>query len=68
MSCTLLAACADNKQPTTQPASARERQEQALRDPYSVGQDEELYDVSGGGPRELDRKAFKRDWDRFWNP
>lgn len=67
---TAAGACADKKQPTSQPASARERQEQALRDPYSVGgdEDEEMYDVSGGGPRELNRKAFKRDWDSFWNP
>jgi hypothetical protein len=67
--CTLLAACVDKKQPTSQPTSARERQEQALRDPYSVGRDdEERYDISGGETREFDRKAFKRDWDSFWNP
>ena len=67
---TAAGACADKMHPTSQPASARERQEQALRDPYSVGgdEDEEMYDVSGGGPRELNRKAFKRDWDSFWNP
>jgi hypothetical protein len=66
---TAAAACADKKQPTSRPTSARERQEQALRDPYSVGRDdEERYDISGGETREFDRKAFKRDWDSFWNP
>jgi hypothetical protein len=66
--CASLTACADKNHPTSQPASARERQERALRDPYGYDRAEEMPSVSGGGTREFDRKGFKRDVDRFWNP
>ena len=50
----------------------RERQEQALRDPFEYGPEDEHPSVSGddsaSGPGRLDRKGLKRDWDRFWNP
>jgi hypothetical protein len=66
--CTAAGACADKNQPTSRPATARERQERALRDPFEVGRDEDMPSVSGGGTRDFDRKGFKRDVDRFWNP
>lgn len=62
--------CADtNKgQPTTRPMTVRERQEAALKDPFSYGGDTENVDVSGGDTRTLDKKALKRDIDAVFNP
>lgn len=59
--------------------SARERQDAALKDPFSYNPDAELMngpkkedydptDISGGGTGNLDKKALKRDWDTIWNP
>lgn len=62
----LFMGCADTNKPTSRPAAARQRQEQAPRDPYGDVPDEEMPTVSGGGTSELDKKGFKRDWDRFW--
>jgi hypothetical protein len=69
--CGLLAGCADsNKHPSTQPSSVRDRQEQALRDPFGYGPntDEKRYDISGGGLKDFDRDAFRKDVDRVLNP
>ena len=64
----LLAACADpNKPPTSQPASVRERGEQALRDPASF-EPEDPPTVSGRKDKAIDKEGIRRDWDRFWNP
>jgi hypothetical protein len=65
-----LTGCADtNKgQPTTRPLTVRERQEAALKDPFSYGGDTENIDVSGGDTRTLDKKALKRDIDSVFNP
>jgi hypothetical protein len=59
--CTASGACVDNRKPTSQPTSVRDRQEKALQDPFEYGPDEEMPTVSGGG-----RKGMKRDWDSFW--
>ena len=67
LACGLLSACADTKGPTTRPSSMRDRQEQALRDPYGYNPDE-MPTVSGGATGHLDKKALKRDVDSFWNP
>lgn len=66
--CGLAAACADTKKPTTRPAGIRERQDQALRDPFEYGPADDMPSVSGGGTADLDKKGIKRDWDNFWNP
>ena len=64
----LLGGCAsDNTGPTTRPATVRDRQDAALRDPfgYKVMQDE---DVSGGKLHEFKGDAMKRDLDNVLNP
>lgn len=67
----LLPGCADgNKPPSTQPSSLQDRQDQALRDPFGYGPttNEKRYDISGGGLKDFDRDAFRRDVDRVFNP
>ncbi|HEY7089801.1 MAG TPA: hypothetical protein VH518_17015 [Tepidisphaeraceae bacterium] len=73
MICIICLGCADTKGPTTQPMTANDRQNEALRDPFGygprnnqVGQD--MPSVSGGGLRDFDRKGFDRDVDRVLNP
>ena len=65
-----LPGCSTDKQPTTRPMTARERQEAALQDPfgYSPYEDSAEYDISGGKLNELDRKALKKDIDHVLNP
>jgi hypothetical protein len=58
----------DGGQPTTRPASVRDRQDAALRDPFGYKSDVDQYDVSGGGIGEFDRDAMKRDIDHVFNP
>ena len=59
--------------------SAYDRQEKAMKDPFSYGPDGSLVnggkndeldptDISGGGTGTLDKKAFKRDLDAVFNP
>jgi hypothetical protein len=66
----MVAGCADtNKQsPTTQPLTADQRQAQVLQDPFGYGGDTEKVDITGGGIRDFDKKAFKRDMDAVFNP
>lgn len=56
------------QQPTTQPSTMYERQEQALKDPYGYNPDlkNDKNRVSGNG--EFDRDGLKRDWDHVINP
>ncbi len=57
-----LAGCTHNaatRQPTTQPATARERQDAAMRDPFGYSPDAEDTDISGGGLTDFDRGGFK---------
>jgi hypothetical protein len=55
------AGCMDEERP-----SARERQDEALRDPFKYGP--QMPDVSGGSTSEFDRDAFRGDVDRVINP
>ena len=72
----LLSSCADtNRQPTSRPSSANERQDKALRDPFNYGPkekdkytDEDMPSVTGGSTGHFDKKAFNRDVDRVLNP
>ena len=73
LACILCVSCADKSNPTTRPLSARERQDQALRDPFSYGpqpnkQGTDMPSVSGGGIGEFNRKEFDRDVNRVLNP
>ena len=65
--CTLAAACADKDAPPRE--TIRQRQDRALRDPFAVGQHEDMPDPAAGRDAQtFDREGFKKDVDRFWNP
>ena len=68
----LACGCAsDNgKQPATRPTSMRERQDAALRDPFSYkpGLGTEDQDISGGDIGHYDKRGMKRDIDHVLNP
>lgn len=66
----LLAGCAsdNDRQPATRPTTVRERQDAALRDPFSYKPGIEDQDISGGGIGEFDSDAMKRDIDHVFNP
>ena len=59
-----------DQQPSTRPATAYERQQKALEDPfgYSPEMDRSSEDVSGGDLGHFDRDAMKRDLDHVFNP
>ena len=62
----LLAFGCQSNGPTTQPASMSERQDQAMKDPFSYGPAEH----DGKGAKEVKKRdeSLKGDWERFWNP
>jgi dihydroorotase-like cyclic amidohydrolase len=71
----VLAACiasivvgCSNNQPTTRPASVRDRQERALQDPFGYSPNVDKTDISGGDIGNFDKDAFKRDIDHVFNP
>jgi hypothetical protein len=71
--CILCGSCADKSKPTTRPLSARERQDEAMRDPFGYGPREnkpgtDMPTVTGGSIGEFNRKEFNRDVDRVLNP
>ena len=53
---------------TSIPASLRERQDKALKDPMGYSPDMESTDVSGGGLSEFDRDGFRKDLKNVFNP
>lgn len=57
-----------SEQPTTQPSTMYERQEQALRDPYGYNPDLKTNPNRVSGNGEFDRDGIKRDWDHVINP
>ena len=60
--------CRNDKQPTTRPASVRDRQDAAMRDPFGYTQDESFPDVSGGGIGDYDKEGMNRDVNRVLSP
>jgi len=66
----LLTGCSPEKHPTTRPATVKDRQEAALRDPmgYSPNMNSPDTDISGGKLHELDRGAMRKDIDHVLNP
>ena len=55
--------------PTTRPASAADRQNAALHDPFGYSPDmDSTSNISGGGISELDRNAMKKDINNVLNP
>jgi hypothetical protein len=64
----LLPGCASSdKQPTTQPTSVTQRQDDALRDPFGYKPDMNR-DISGGDIGHLDRDGLKKDLNNVLNP
>jgi hypothetical protein len=53
--------------PTTQPVSASDRQDAAMRDPFGYKPDMSN-DISGGEYNEYDKKAMRKDIDHVFNP
>jgi hypothetical protein len=58
----LLPACTSQSSP-----SARERQEEALRDPMNYKVDKPN-SISGGGTADLNKEALKKDFNSVFNP
>jgi hypothetical protein len=56
-----LAGCAGN--PTPSAKSTRDRQDEALRDPFHYKPDWSDTDVSGGDTAKFDKQGLKRDLD-----
>ena len=63
----VIAGCVSDKQPTTR-SSMRDRQSEALHDPFGYSPDMGSADISGGKIDQLDRKAMKKDIDHVLNP
>lgn len=57
--------CSQERQakPTTRPATVRDRQDRAMRDPFNYRPDWHESGVSGGGTADLDKDGLKRDLD-----
>jgi hypothetical protein len=64
----LAAGCASKNGATTQPVSSRQRQDAALRDPFSYKPEMGEQDISGGDVGHLDRGGMRRDVDHVLNP
>ncbi len=64
-----LVGCADEGGPTTQPISAYQRSENALKDPFGYSPDVgKPDDITAGSGAQFDRKAFEKDADDVLNP
>ena len=60
-----------DKQATTRPLTAAERQEAAIADPFGyspMDKQQQPSDISGGKIGELDRGAMRKDIDHVFNP
>ena len=67
VTCTVMAACADKNAPRRE--TIRQRQDRALRDPFAVGQHDDMPDPAAGREAQtFDGEGFRKDMDRFWNP
>jgi len=64
--CLLLLGCAASG-PTTRPASASQRQQAALSDPFGYKSDIDT-DITGGDVSHFDRGAMNKDVDHVLNP
>ena len=55
-------------QPTTRPASAYDRQEAAMKDPFGYSPNPGKTDISGGGLSEFDKDGFRKDMKNVFDP
>jgi hypothetical protein len=67
LSLAVMAGCSTNH-PTTRPATAAERQNAALKDPFGYSPDIDSTSISGGGIGEYDRNAMRKDINNVLNP
>ena len=65
-----LAGCQNSTKsgPTTRPASAYERQEAAMKDPFGYSPNPDRTDISGGGLTEFDKDGFGKDLKNVLDP
>jgi hypothetical protein len=49
-------------------SSVRDKQDQALKDPYGYKVDVPKQDISGGGTMDYDKEGMKKDVDHVFNP
>jgi hypothetical protein len=64
-----LVGCAEDGAPTTRPATAYERSENALKDPFGYSPDVgKPDDITAGSGAQFDRKAFDKDANDVLNP
>jgi hypothetical protein len=69
-SCLILLGCTYNSG-GAQPATLKDKQDQAVRDPINYKPDNENtqpYDISGGGVNNLDKGALKKDLHNVFDP
>ena len=57
-----------NAKPTSRPATMRERQDKAMKDPFNYSPDAGSTDISGGGLTDFDRQGFNRDLKHVLDP
>ncbi len=67
MSAVWLAGCAGETS-TTQPSNMRDRQDQAMRDPFHYSPEFDRRDISGGDITHFDRDGFGRDMHDVLSP
>src|SRR4051812_14363879 len=63
-----VAGCSSNNPPSTQPSSAADRQDAALRDPFGYSPNAGKADISGGSVDHYDKNAMRKDLDHVLNP
>ena len=55
-------------QPASRPATVRERQDRALKDPFGYSPEVDRTDISGGGLSGFDKDGFRKDMKNVWDP
>src|SRR5688572_8540685 len=68
--CLVLVGCGSQAttQPTSRPATSRERQDRALKDPFGYSPEVDRTDISGGGLSGFDKDGFRKDMKNVWDP
>ena len=59
---------AETAQPATRPATLRDRQDKALKDPFGYSPDMGTTDISGGGLTGFDKDGFGKDMKNVLDP
>ena len=56
------------QKPTSRPATLRDRQDKALKDPFGYSPDMDTTDISGGGLSGFDKDGFRKDMKNVLDP